>query len=240
MQFDACCIECLVRRQYQLAARHGDGAKSYAYLRDVLQAILDAPAGVAAPYLTGAFAKAYQTYWPGEDAYAQLKRESNDLVLSLLPEIRARVEAAGDPLKLALQFARTGNFLDFGILTPETAHAALADALDKTPDMALDPAVYADLLADLAQARSLVILGDNAGEIAFDTVLVEQLRRRYPALAVSYCVRGETPSTTPPGRTPPMWAWTPWSPFWTTGPPFPAPSPASWARRSRTPWTAPT
>ena len=187
MQFDACCMECLVRRQYQLAARHGDGAKSYAYLRDVLQAILDAPAGVAAPYLTGAFAKAYQTYWPGEDAYAQLKRESNDLVLSLLPEIRARVEAAGDPLKLALQFARTGNFLDFGILTPETAHAALADALDKTPDMALDPAVYADLL----QARSLVILGDNAGEIAFDTVLVEQLRRRYPALAVSYCVRGE-------------------------------------------------
>lgn len=191
MQFDACCMECLVRRQYQLAARHGDGAKSYAYLRDVLQAILDAPAGVAAPYLTGSFAKAYQTYWPGEDAYAQLKRESNDLVLSLLPEIRARVEAAGDPLKLALQFARTGNFLDFGILTPETAHAALADALDKMPDIALDPAVYADLLADLAQARSLVILGDNAGEIAFDTVLVEQLRRRYPALAVSYCVRGE-------------------------------------------------
>ena len=58
MQFDACCIECLVRRQYQLAARHGDGGKAYPYLRDVLQAILDAPAGVAAPYLTGAFAKA--------------------------------------------------------------------------------------------------------------------------------------------------------------------------------------
>ena len=88
MQFDACCMECLVRRQYQLAARHGDGAKSYAYLRDVLQAILDAPAGVAAPYLTGSFAKAYQTYWPGEDAYAQLKRES---------QRPGALAAAGDP-----------------------------------------------------------------------------------------------------------------------------------------------
>lgn len=190
MQFDACCIECLVRRQYQLAARHGDGEKSYAYLRDVLQAILDAPSGVAAPYLTGAFAEAYQKYWPGEDAYARLKRESNDLVLGLLPEIRARVESAADPLETALKFARTGNFLDFGILTPETAHAALRDALDRTPEMELDPAVYAALLADLEAADSLLILGDNAGEIAFDTVLVETLRQRYPGLAISYCVRG--------------------------------------------------
>ena len=81
MQFDACCIECLVRRQFELARRHGDGEKADAYLRDVLRIILEAPRGVAAPWLTGAFARAYAHYWPGEDAYAQLKRDSNDLVL---------------------------------------------------------------------------------------------------------------------------------------------------------------
>ena len=191
MQFDACCIECLVRRQFELARRHGDGEKADAYLRDVLRIILEAPRGVAAPWLTGAFAWAYSHYWPGDDAYAQLKRDSNDLVLSLLPQVRAQVAAAEDPLAMALQFSRTGNFLDFGILTPETAHAALEAALAETPAMTLDPVHYGRLLEDLAAAKSLLILGDNAGEIAFDTVLVEALRQRFPGLSIAYCVRGE-------------------------------------------------
>ena len=191
MQFDACCIECLVRRQFALARRHGDGEKADAYLRDVLRIILEAPRGVAAPWLTGAFARAYARYWPGDDAYAQLKRDSNDLVLDLLPQVREQVAAAEDPLAMALQFSRTGNFLDFGILTPETAHAALEAALAETPAMTLDPVHYGRLLEDLAAAKSLLILGDNAGEIAFDTVLVEELLRRFPGLSIAYCVRGE-------------------------------------------------
>ena len=138
MQFDGNCIECLVKRQWELARRHGDGEKANDYLREVLQIILDAPAGVAAPWLSGAFVEAYQKYWPGEDAYAQLKKDSNDLVLSLLPEVRAQVAASENPLKLALQFARTGNFLDFGVLTPETAHRALQDALQHTEESPLD------------------------------------------------------------------------------------------------------
>ena len=190
MQFDGNCIECLVKRQWELARRHGDGEKANDYLREVLQIILDAPAGVAAPWLSGAFAEAYQKYWPGEDAYAQLKKDSNDLVLSLLPEVRAQVAASEDPLKLALQFARTGNFLDFGVLTPETAHRALQDALQHTEESPPDEAVYRQLRQELQAAKSLLILGDNAGEIAFDLVLVETLQREFPQLKLTYCVRG--------------------------------------------------
>lgn len=190
MQFDGNCIECLVHRQWELARRHGDGEKANDYLREVLQIILDAPAGVAAPWLSGAFAEAYQKYWPGEDAYAQLKKDSNDLVLSLLPEVRAQVASSEDPLKLALQFARTGNFLDFGVLTPETAHRALQDALQHTEESPLDEAVYRQLRQELQAAKSLLILGDNAGEIAFDLVLVETLQREFPQLKLTYCVRG--------------------------------------------------
>lgn len=190
MQFDAHCIECLVHRHFKLAQAKGDGPKAYAYLRDVMQILLDAPAGVAAPWLTGAFTEAYAKYWPGEDAYAKLKRDSNDLVLSLLPEIRPMVARAADPLELALKFARTGNFLDFGILTPEAAHQALWEAIEKTPEADLDQQVYEAFRTDLQQAKELLILGDNAGEIAFDLLLAEQLHRSYPGLSVSYCVRG--------------------------------------------------
>ena len=191
MQFDAHCIECLVRRHYQLAMEKNDGVKADLYLRDVMQSILDAPKGVSAPWLTNQFTHAYAKYWPGEDAYAQLKQDSNDMILALLPQIRPMVEQADDSLAMALKFSRTGNFLDFGILTPEVAHKALWEAVEATPSMQLDEVVYSALLADLSTAKTLLILGDNAGEIAFDTLLVEQLQKQYPGLEILYCVRGE-------------------------------------------------
>ena len=191
MQFDAHCVECLVHRHFQLAMAKNDGEKAFSYIKDVMQIMLDAPKGVSAPWLTGQFSKAYAKYWPGEDVYEKLKKDSNDLVLQLLPKIRPLVEQAEDPLAMAIQFARTGNFLDFGILTPEIAHKALWKAVEETPEMSLEPKAYAALRKDLGEAKQLVILGDNAGEIVFDLLLVEQLQKQYPPLQVTYCVRGE-------------------------------------------------
>lgn len=190
MQFDAHCIDCLVRRQFRLAMKEGDGKKADAYLRDVLQIILDAPKGVSAVWLAGAFTKAYDKYWPGVDVYGALKQESNDWILALLPRIRPIVENAPDPLNMAMKFSRTGNFLDFGILTPEIANTALTESIDSTPAQQLDAGVYAALTEELSRARCLLILGDNAGEIVFDLLLVEQLKLRYPTLEILYCVRG--------------------------------------------------
>ena len=191
MQFDAHCIECMVRRHFELVQPKNDGVKADLYLRDVMRIMLDAPKNVSAPYLTYQCAQAYAKYWPGDDPYAQLKKDSNDMILELLPKIRPMVEQAEDPLSMAMKFARTGNFLDFGILTPEVAHKALWEAVENTPAMELDADVYAHLLDDLSAAKQLLILGDNAGEIVFDILLVEQLRKQYPDLEVIYCVRGK-------------------------------------------------
>ena len=78
MQFDAHCIECLVHRHHRLAMAKNDGEKAFDYLNDILRIIVEAPKGVSAPWLTGQFSKAYAKYWPGEDAYAELKKDSND------------------------------------------------------------------------------------------------------------------------------------------------------------------
>lgn len=191
MQFDAHCIECMVRRHFELVQPKNDGVKADLYLRDVMRIMLDAPKNVSAPYLTYQCAQAYAKYWPGDDPYAQLKKDSNDMILELLPKIRPMVEQAEDSLSMAMKFARTGNFLDFGILTPEVAHKALWEAVENTPAMELDADVYTHLLDDLSAAKQLLILGDNAGEIVFDILLVEQLRKQYPDLEVIYCVRGK-------------------------------------------------
>ena len=81
--------------------------------------------------------------------------------------------------------------MDFGILTPEIAHKALWEAVEKTPETLLEPTAYKALQQDLETAKKLLILGDNAGEIVFDMLLVEQLNKQYPGLQITYCVRGE-------------------------------------------------
>ena len=55
----------------------------------------------------------------------------------------------------------------------------------------MDETVYQAFRQDLACAKELLILGDNAGEIVFDILLVEQLKQQYPQLKIRYCVRGE-------------------------------------------------
>ena len=190
MQFDAECIACLVRRQYELAERQPDRAAQTAFMRDVARTIADAPENVAAPWLVPGFARAAHRHFGITDAFDAIKRESNDRVLALLPRIREIVENADDPLAMALKFSRTGNYLDFAVLPHDKIARELDSAIEKTPAEPLDSAEYAALRADLTHARSLLILGDNAGEIAFDVVLVEQLQRQYPALRVQYVVRG--------------------------------------------------
>ena len=44
--------------------------------------------------------------------------------------------------------------------------------------------------AALKSARSLLVLGDNCGEIAMDRLLIETIRRLYPQIEVKYSVRG--------------------------------------------------
>ena len=190
MQFDAQCIACLVKRQFELSDRGPNDPNSYAFMREVLQKILDAPEGVAATYVVPGFTESYKKYFGDADPYEKIKKASNDHVLSILPQIRPIVENADDPIEMALKFARTGNFLDFAVLPAETIDAELTKAIRGTPDYVIDPDTYRRFRADLETAKSMIIIGDNAGEIVFDTLLVEQLKKAYPALALSYAVRG--------------------------------------------------
>ena len=190
MQFNEECITCLVNRQTQLAAGLGTEDDRFSFMKDVLQAILDAPAGVAAPYMIPAFEESYARHFGIVGPYEAIKKEANERVLAMLPAVRSQVAAAEDPVRLALQFAQTGNYLDFAVLPKEKIDSELMAAIAQTPENALDETEYTHFRADLERARSLLILGDNAGEIAFDRVLAETLRMHYPALAITYCVRG--------------------------------------------------
>jgi len=120
-----------------------------------------------------------------EDPYHEQKHRSNKLALRLYREMEQDVQEAPDPLEAAIRLAIAGNILDFGVNSQlEHAHAekvigaALRDDFDGTELSAFSAAVN--------QAEDILYLGDNAGEIVFDRVLIEKL----PRAKVTFVVKG--------------------------------------------------
>ena len=105
------------------------------------------------------------------DPYRELKRHTNESALRMLPDLERIVNESADPLKAAIHMAAAGNIVDLGIGEPFDLEQDIAKLMAQP--FAIDD--YARFRADIRPGAKLLYLGDNAGEIVFDRVLVEHL-----------------------------------------------------------------
>jgi damage-control phosphatase, subfamily I len=105
------------------------------------------------------------------DPYRKIKKETNRAALKLLPRVRRIVNAAKDPLDSALHAAVAGNIIDLGIGHKFNMEKDIIRIL-KEP-FAVN--AIAEFRKEIEPGRRLLYIGDNAGEIVFDRLLVEFL-----------------------------------------------------------------
>lgn len=108
----------------------------------------------------------------GKDPFKENKSEYNRKALKLYPALKKMVRDSEDPLWTASRLAIAGNIIDFGIYSSVDIEGTVQRALE-TP-LAVDN--YAELRKSLNSADEVLYLLDNAGEIVFDRILIEQLR----------------------------------------------------------------
>jgi len=113
-----------------------------------------------------------------DDPYKRSKKICNEKALKLLSYARKFVAegyAQQDRFKRACLCAIVGNVMEFDIPGHRFAFSSLRRNLrDAAKDLATDDT---GLIFELARkARNVLYLTDNAGEIVFDTLLVEQLK----------------------------------------------------------------
>jgi hypothetical protein len=125
-----------------------------------------------------------------DDPYRKRKKISNEKALTLLAYARKFVEegyAQQDRFKRACLCAIVGNVMEFDIPGHKFFFSNLRKNLrDAGKELAVDDtnAIY-----ELAKkAHTVLYLADNAGEIVFDTLLVERLKDM--GLTVSVAVKG--------------------------------------------------
>ena len=188
---DAQCYLCHLRRNVETARSLGDEETATAFAKALMELYLQLPPDKASPTVAPATNALFQKFYGlPEDRYREEKEASNAFVLQRLEDIRRRVQGSDDPLFAGIQMAILGNYIDFSALQGEVSFEKLDALLDTAADMELDPGVYAQLRSRLQQAKRLLYLTDNAGEIGFDRVLAEVLAAAYPELQITFCVRG--------------------------------------------------
>lgn len=119
------------------------------------------------------------------DAYREIKWRELDAALALEPMLWAFAAEGADRLGSALKVAATGNVMD-SALVPDLDINACVSAELRRPFARCDAAALAD---DLATARTVLVVADNAGEAVFDKPLLDLLGR---GRDVVYAVR-DTP-----------------------------------------------
>jgi len=129
------------------------------------------------------------------DPYKVVKKESNALGLKLYPTLKSAVQESDDPLLTSLKIAGAGNIIDFGPkLTLDHNHSMeqiLEESFTQALHDTLAPAQYRAFKEKLTEVNKVLYLGDNAGEIVCDKILIEELIKR--GKSVTFVTR-ETPT----------------------------------------------
>jgi damage-control phosphatase, subfamily I len=116
------------------------------------------------------------------DAYKEVKKENNDQAILMLPELEKILQSSEDPFDTALRLAIAGNIIDFAVSDNFNLEATINKSLNT--EFAIEHTLQ--LKKALKNAKTVLYLGDNAGEIVFDKLFIKTIN--HPNL--TYVVRG--------------------------------------------------
>jgi uncharacterized protein with ATP-grasp and redox domains len=179
------CIPCFLRQSLDsIRMVTPDEGIHAQLLREVLRALSEMDLCQSPPAMSQRIHRLIRELTGESDPYRAVKDQSNSLALDLYPNLKRCAEDSADPLETAIRLAIAGNVIDMGVnnhLSDEQVHESIRHALAEP----LDGDVTA-LKEAIPGAKDILYLTDNAGEIVFDKLLIEQI----PFETVTVVVRG--------------------------------------------------
>jgi uncharacterized protein with ATP-grasp and redox domains len=187
MKLNLDCIPCFQRQALQAVRFISDDEELHQkVLREVAKNLLESDWDSTPPELAHEVHKIVKNITHEKDPYKKVKKESNDSVLKMYPELKAEVKRSKDPLRTVVRLAIAGNIIDFGPLQKFNLETTIKDVLKKK--FAIDD--YEKLKENLEAAKTLLFFADNAGEIGFDKLLIETFLQTKKLEKIRFVVKG--------------------------------------------------
>jgi uncharacterized protein with ATP-grasp and redox domains len=175
------CIPCVLRQALEAARLVSDDTQFHTQvMRKVLSWAVEMDLNQSPPHMAQRIHRLVKQMTGNDDPYKEAKQQLNALALEMLPDLREKIEKSSHPLMTATRLAIAGNVIDLGVkggMGSQEIYQAI--------DVALQEPLFGDVDAyqdEIAQANTILYLADNAGEIAFDRLLIEQLLPKHITL----------------------------------------------------------
>ncbi len=187
MQMYLDCIPCFVRQALDSARLVTDDEQIHEkVIREVLRLASGLDMSQSPPVIGQQIHRLIRSLVGSTDPYRQIKRRSNQLALQMCEELEKSVKIAKDPLETAIRLAIGANIIDLGVKT-QIAESDIEKVIKGCLSADFDNKHIEEFRDAANQATKILYLADNAGEIAFDRLLIEQL----PLEKVTLAVKGE-------------------------------------------------
>jgi len=111
-----------------------------------------------------------------DDPFKEIKEKSNRFALDLFPHLKEIISKSEDHLFAAVKLAILGNIIDYGAVSAKTVETEIQAFLDGNHREEFNSDLDFDEFKDhLRDSQTILYLADNAGEIVFDRLLIEEL-----------------------------------------------------------------
>lgn len=154
-------------------------------LREVLYKLTTQSFDVTPPFVGRDIHRIVKRLSGEGDPYRKIKHYSNKIAGRMAPRLNGLIKGSADPFTTAVRLAIAGNIIDYG-----QGNRLSVERIEKTVFQSLDSPVnngmINELRKEIRKASRILYLGDNAGEVFFDRLLLEQLEGH----PITFVVRG--------------------------------------------------
>ena len=169
------CIPCFLKQSLEAARMAtSDEEVHERVLKEVMKHLETISFSDSPPELSRDVHKIIKTITQSDDPYKKVKDQSNQKAKNLYPHLKKLVHDADDPLFMAVKLAIVGNVIDFGT----TNRFNLEEMIDNAVKKQFVDDAYPYFTEKINQAKTILYLADNSGEIFFDKLLIEELRKK--------------------------------------------------------------
>ena len=183
------CISCLIKKQLDSYPEKASNSEKIKYMQEILEIISQAPQSMSAPEIVSEIYNVQRKMFGTNQDYTETKRYFNNLMLEIEKDLADEIVKSEDQLKIAVQYVMTGNYIDFGAMD-KVDENKLRELLSNARNIEVNDNEFQALQSDLMNAKYLVYLTDNCGEIVLDKLLISVIRELNPALDITAIVRG--------------------------------------------------
>ncbi|MBN2544729.1 MAG: DUF89 family protein, partial [Spirochaetes bacterium] len=188
------CIPCFYRQIIEASRLSGLDDKRIKKIIDKTgKIILKSSINMTPPEIAGLIYKVVKKESGIYDSYSDIKNKSNKLALSIYNDCKKIVMNSKDRLLTAVEMAIAGNIIDFGVKNTINVEHEINQILKEENKMLKNKSnlffAFDDFKDKLKNSRKVVYLADNAGEVVFDRILIEEIKDNYPDINIIFAVK---------------------------------------------------